>query len=254
MSLLEKTTLRAFEGVVFEEVRVKVATRWVLPLGVYHRTRRLGGQQWCPRCLGEDAHPYYRLDWRLAFSTSCSKHGVILHDRCASCGDPAVPHRGVDPQCHRCGFDRREARTTVADSRALQLEHAMRGVAYGIGTPPQPLRDLHPLAYFDLIRQVLSIVSSNPRSLRLRETVCRYLGGDPSPPSLSTKSAAFENLSTADRHRMVAIGARLLEGWPFNFIGFCAEAGMWKSWAMRGDQRHIPFAYAQAVATLLQPV
>lgn len=253
VSVLEKTTLRAFEGVVFEEVRVKVATRWVLPLGVYHRTRRLGGQQWCPSCLDEDAEPYYRLDWRLAFSSSCSKHGTILHDRCSICGEPAVPHRGVDPKCHQCDFDRRRSPVTAADSRALQLEHAMRAVAYGTGTPPPPLRDLHPLAYFDLIRQVFSILSSNPRSARLRETVSRYLGGDPSPPNRSTRSAAFENLSTVDRHRIVAIGACLLDGWPFNFVGFCAEAGMWKSWAMRGDQRQIPFEYADAVATYLSP-
>jgi hypothetical protein len=254
IALLEKTTLRAFEGIVFEHVRVKVATRWVLPLGVYHRTRRLGGQQWCPVCLREDTHPYYRLDWRLAFSTSCSKHGVMLHDRCTCCGEPAVPHRGVDPECHQCGFDRRKSPVTFGDSRALQLEHTMRAVAYGTGTLPPPLRDLHPLAYFDLLRQVFSIVSSNPRSAQLRETVTRHSGGDPSPPTRSMKSAAFENLSTSDRHRMIAIGACLLEGWPFNFIGLCAEAGMWKSWAMRGDQRHIPFKYADPVATYLAPI
>ncbi|WP_162232299.1 TniQ family protein [Methylogaea oryzae] len=56
-------------------------------------TKRHGGLQYCPSCLAEDAKPYYRLQWRLAWHTGCQKHGCLLLDRCRACGAPVEPHR-----------------------------------------------------------------------------------------------------------------------------------------------------------------
>lgn len=87
------TTLRAFEGIVFERINATGATRWLLPLGVYHRTRRAFGQQFCPVCLAADARPYLRQRWRLSINVVCAEHGVLLLDRCTACGKPLAPHR-----------------------------------------------------------------------------------------------------------------------------------------------------------------
>ncbi len=35
----------------------------------------------CPRCLRDDARPYRRLYWRLAWMGSCPAHGVLLEER-----------------------------------------------------------------------------------------------------------------------------------------------------------------------------
>ena len=39
-SRVRQTTFGSLEGVLFEQVRVTGPTEWVLPVGVYHRTRR----------------------------------------------------------------------------------------------------------------------------------------------------------------------------------------------------------------------
>lgn len=90
---ISATTLRAFEGLVFERINVAGATRGLLPLGVYHRTRRAFGQQFCPECLAADARPYLRRRWRLSINVVCADHGVLLLDRCMACGKPLAPHR-----------------------------------------------------------------------------------------------------------------------------------------------------------------
>lgn len=41
--------------------------------------------RYCPRCLAEDAQPYIRRSWRLAYSVVCRKHHIVLHDRCPHC-------------------------------------------------------------------------------------------------------------------------------------------------------------------------
>ena len=251
VELARATTLPSLAGILYERVRVQNVSRWILPLGVYHRTRRRAGQQWCAGCLKGDQRPYYRKNWRLAISSTCSRHGVVLADRCIECAAPAVPHRGVDPSCHLCGCDRRLYPHGLADPQVLQLEHMLRSIIAGLAQPPGTLRSIYPLAFFNLVRQVLSIVTANPRADRLRETVCRHAGGDPRPPRFESKLSAPELLSTDDRHRMMGIVARLLDGWPYKFAALCADAGMWRSWAMRGDQNGIPFAYGAVVDTYL---
>jgi hypothetical protein len=53
-----------------------------LLLSLRNSARRDGSTwvQYCPECLAEDEHPYYRRRWRLATRVSCPKHGCRLRD------------------------------------------------------------------------------------------------------------------------------------------------------------------------------
>lgn len=42
--------------------------------------------QYCPQCLGDDEVPYFRLQWRLAFTLICDRHLVKLAAHCHACG------------------------------------------------------------------------------------------------------------------------------------------------------------------------
>lgn len=250
MQLAELTTFRPLVGTLFEEVRITGSTQWVLPLGIYHRTRRHAGQQWCPHCLAEDSEPYYRRRWRLAIASTCSRHGVVLADRCHDCGAPAVPHRGIDPLCHHCGTDRRDHPGKVADSQALQFEFRLGELLGPSVVPRNELEALHPLAYFGLIRQVMTTLSRGERSQALRDEVVRRWGGDPAPH----QAKQVETSSAVDRHRLAGLTARAMRGWPWLFVAHCADAGVWKSWAF-GDRPYnrSPFAYADVVTRFLSP-
>ncbi len=177
----ELTTFRPWVGTLFEEVRVTGATQWLLPVGIHHRTRRRPGQQWCPLCLTEDAEPYYRRRWRLAIASTCPRHGLVLADSCHDCGAPAVPHRGADPWCHICTADRRDHPVMAVESQALQFEFRLSEMLAPDVVPRTDLEAIHPLAYFGLVRQVMTVLSGGERSQGLRDEVARSWGGDPAP-------------------------------------------------------------------------
>lgn len=114
---------------------------WLLALGTRNRVRH-GGQQCCPLCFAQDAAPYFRRTWRLAWHVGCPLHGVPLIDGCPDCQAPIEPHRLVADdqhlsQCSRCRFDWRHTAYTpisqgtlrfqqIADE-VLQAEHAILG-------------------------------------------------------------------------------------------------------------------------------
>lgn len=76
---------------------------WISAAGIYHRTRRRYGLNYCVYCL--EQRPAFRRMWRLAFVTVCSTHQALLSDSCGSCGSPIIPHHqhvsGL--YCGRCG-------------------------------------------------------------------------------------------------------------------------------------------------------
>jgi hypothetical protein len=125
------TTLRTYEGLLYSKFRMSGALHWILTLKMYHRKREGFGLQFCPTCLADDAIPYFRKSWRVAFNTVCTRHGTMLLDRCPTCDVAAVPHRldmakpdamEIAPlsYCHSCGFDLRNAPTLEPISYGVQ--------------------------------------------------------------------------------------------------------------------------------------
>ena len=76
---------------------------WVNALGIFHRTRKRYGMQYCAVCLHETS-AFLKI-WRLAFVTVCPIHRIALHDSCTQCGAPVAFHRTERfmASCHVCG-------------------------------------------------------------------------------------------------------------------------------------------------------
>lgn len=65
----------------------------IMPLGIFHRSRRRNGLAFCPICLIESATPHFRQAWRISYFTGCVRHSVYLRDCCSHCSAPLAPHR-----------------------------------------------------------------------------------------------------------------------------------------------------------------
>ena len=249
---IKATTLADYAGLVFEaDVDANAWRPWILPLGIYHRTRRRAGNQWCPECLSCDDAPYYRKRWRLAFVTACLRHHCVLLDRCEGCQAPSMPHRTLDPACHLCGLDRRHAPRRKADAKVLALQTRFEEILEGT-EPRDALEASHPLAYFGTLRRVLQTVATGPRSHRLRVHLSGLYGGDPTAPAWEGHERSVEFLPVLERHRMLTFAAPLLRGWPWMMVGLLGEAGVWKSWALPdGKGGGSPFIYADPVLRFL---
>jgi hypothetical protein len=83
--------------------RATAVIPWVNVVGLYHRTRRHHGLQYCPMCLRE--HALVPKIWRLSFVVHCPVHDIALRDSCPHCDAPFVPHRAMGrlDMCHACG-------------------------------------------------------------------------------------------------------------------------------------------------------
>lgn len=117
-----------------------VAARWLL--AVEGRVAR-PKHRWCPRCLAEDAVPYFRRAWRLEWVRWCPTHGTPLLDACPSCGEHLDFRRTswATPltRCWRCDSEltRERADSTPASSFVREAVDealaAMRAGDAGLG-------------------------------------------------------------------------------------------------------------------------
>lgn len=92
--------------------------------------------RYCPRCLGESA-ARWQLSWRLPWSFACTRHEMLLLDRCPKCGQPPLVHgyrrlRDVAPgtclygtgsaNAIHCGFFLPDAEAALLPSHSLILD------------------------------------------------------------------------------------------------------------------------------------
>lgn len=234
---LEAMTLRAFESVVFERFNETGNTRFLMPLSIFHRTRRAYGQQFCPLCLTEDKTPYLRRRWRLSLAVVCAKHGVLLQDRCGGCGSPLVPHRtdmnttGTFPrrstlrQCGHCwGSVVAAAAPVTRDANDMQLR-IDRALDLGFVTLSNQ-GAVYSHLYFDGLRQLMNGLTA--------------LG------PFSGQRGSFDRANVGDRLQRLHTAVALTDDWPNRFLRFCSKTkGPYT--AFTKDSAEIPYWIASVL-------
>lgn len=130
--------LRSNTGVSTNKLTAMTLCRGLLkPLLLPLRSNgRRDGSTWlqfCPQCLAEDAHPYFRRRWRLASRVTCTRHGSRLRDRCPSCRSRIAifDQSELAPQhfCVRCGYDLRRAWAIAISPAARQLDRCIDDIS-----------------------------------------------------------------------------------------------------------------------------
>lgn len=92
-------------GRVFTFARRFASVRSELNYDAYGRP----SYRYCPRCLSDDVHPYWRIAWRFQIWEICPIHYVDMQDQCPHCQAFIAPYRS------NIGFDREagSARTSL---------------------------------------------------------------------------------------------------------------------------------------------
>ncbi|QZA77470.1 TniQ family protein [Deefgea tanakiae] len=237
-------TLAAYEGTLYPEHNAHGHTRWILPLGIYHRTWKRFGLQFCPLCLAEDAEPYFRRAWRLAFSTVCDRHGILMHDCCHRCGAPVAFFRNdvgyrarhqfkSSACCSICGTDLSRAPAYDPPGTDGQTLAQLRSLALACSTGwwfvgSENLAYSH--LYFDVLHR-LAVLLASARGAKLLKAVEDQIGITPLH-KYETQRKVFELRSIEERHWLVLMALWLLQDWPDRFVRTCESARMWKSWLL----------------------
>lgn len=265
---IHEATLEAYQGRLFERHNPNGNNRWLMGLGLYHRTRRRHALQFCPRCLNDDGdQPYFRRHWRLSLATACPHHGLRLLDACPRCEAPVVLHRGelgcrqqVRPapmtDCHVCGYDLRTAGSVaVTDTGLLAFEAGLLQAAdtgWMAGS-----WNCYSHLFLAGAGQVLKLLGSRHPLLRgMGGKVWREVnGGSESKPFSPERGhgEGFDELRVGERHGCLHMANWLLTDWPERFVGFCRRERIYSSALLR-DFPYAPFWYADVVKTHLYVV
>lgn len=228
------TTLKSYEGIIYETHQPHGNTKWINPLGIYHRIHKHFGLQFCPICLAHDEEPYFRKYWRLAFYTECEKHHILLHDRCPSCGYAINFHRvemgvrsRIKPRsvinCFKCDYDLRDApkvklhcndwQTTIQYRTFLDFHE----IGWGF-TNSLTVQYLHQL--FEVQRHLCVLLSSTRRANCLLPYISKLLSFEIKIHD-SYSGVTFEKLNVHDRHILFHCATWLILDWPTRFISVC---------------------------------
>ncbi|HEY0003839.1 MAG TPA: TniQ family protein [Pyrinomonadaceae bacterium] len=251
------TTLSDYEGRLYEKHNPYGNTPWIMPVGVYHRTRTRYGLQFCPRCLAEDKEPYYRRSWRLAFVIFCEQHNVPLFDRCQQCGSPVNFHRNElgDRRkllaesitvCHACRSDLKDTPVSMveslADRRVLEFQRSLTRMMGRGWTRVKGYGVVYSHFYFIVLHQLMKVCATGKRAMSLREAVSRELNIERPLPTLTTSAHGIEHLNIMDRRKLLDMARYLLDDWPQRFIRLCLTHKVWSAALLR-DMAEPPFWY-----------
>jgi len=250
----EDTTLKGYEGWLYKTHQANGMNRWLVPLGIYNRKRQRSGLAFCPKCLSEDIEPYFRRQWRLAFSTVCTKHKCKLIDSCPSCQSSIVPHRtdmqsknyfptdGILVRCWKCGFRLSQSPVTQERNRKLikfqlMMEKALKqGYIPWAGNP-----SMHSIIFFDGIRKMIAGITSKATLKRLdRASIMKGV-------NLSSWDAnGLELYSIEARRELFGLIAKLCNHWPNNFTKHIHMCHLRYS-DLKAESNDLPFWYEDVI-------
>jgi hypothetical protein len=223
------TTLRSYEGKLFTKCNANGNQKWILPLGIFHRTRKRFGLQFCPKCLIDDGKiPYYRKTWRLALSITCPKCNILLLDRCPYCDKPitffrdelgfklSVNSLGLQV-CYSCKSDLRTS--PRCPSRIGMLGFQQRMLAYIEQTACKGRTES--VSYFDVLYQVVKILRSQQKHYQsFRNIISNYEGR----ALINKQPREFELAEVIFREATLMTAVWILDCWPGRFVTLCKEA------------------------------
>lgn len=250
---VRNTSLMAYKNWIVDDVNAYGNSRWILPLGIYHRIRRSNGIQYCPKCLADPKGPYYRRRWRLGFVVACAEHATTLQDECPACKAPISFHRremgnkaefpdGRIELCFRCQQDLSRVPSIEIPSSEMKFHHFLaNSITNGWVEAPDG-KPVYAHLYLDVLHQIMKLlISSNSRGLG---TIVSNASG--LALVQTARQTEIEHLNVSERHQLLLSAQWLLTDWPDRFIKLCKDHDVWSAWVLR-DMKSIPWWYASVI-------
>jgi len=249
INLINQTLLFTYKGVISKQYSGAGFVPGVLYLGVKHRKRTRFALQYCSLCLSEDAHPYFRKKWRLAYTVCCPKHQSLLDDRCRTCGQPVSYHRldysnkGMFSKdslaiCSECGSDYRSFKTVSVSDWLVSKQVFINNL---IDNKHQRLSSdvvVTSCDFFSVLRNFMYISTSSSYSYGLQKELFKrwpYVDGQ----AFRDKPRSVEYMDIKQRQISISLAMYMFDNWPDRFVDVCQLSRRGKWWIMH-DDKNIP--------------
>jgi hypothetical protein len=223
------TTVRGYRGYRPDDLWLMKRPPWLLRLGMRSRTRSRPWLQYCPYCLREDADPYFRRCWRLAFVTVCPDHHRRLLDRCEVCGAVVNMHRlpsdaETMTQCHDCWSDLRCAQAprlgrSATSHRLVRcqtfLVQTMRTGRCRLWGPST----IQGTRFFEVLHRRVRVFLTTMRAPAFREVFGTYGPGTMLPSRVASPTPrSIEGLGVEDRLELMRFVSLWFDQRPEEFM------------------------------------
>ncbi len=221
------SALSWYVGRAFWRMSASVKAAWVLPMGKTYERNRAPGAPFCPLCLITESIPTFQRDWRLAISSCCLQHNVLLEDRCKWCGAPAAPFHAVLKGhrvhlCWACGAQLGHDGTTPADASVVQLQSWLQQTLEAGWIALSDTQYLPGPAAFEIVHRLMSgIAIRDHHAAGQTDWAVQAVKAAELPALLratssggSASSAIPSSLRPGERHRLLRGVADLLADGP----------------------------------------
>lgn len=245
----KESTLAAYEGFLSEKINLNGSSRWILPVGVFHRSRRSSGLMFCPECLGHPDTRYFKRTWRLAWSICCIRHACLLENECSHCGAPVTPHRsdlaakGFIPTsetiatCSSCSKRLWHSSTRPATAAQLKFQKLLELTLQQGYVEWDGNSSLNSHLFFDGLRAIITSLCLSRAGI---VELCN-----------KGKALPFERISIEKRVAILEKLASVIQDWPHKFEQFCVTNKLRAS-DLRGDHQCLPYWYMRHVSQRMQ--
>jgi len=237
---LLRLTLRPYGDYLYAKHNPFGNTRWILPLGMYHRTRR-HGLQFCPLCLRSDV-PYFRRCWRLSFYVECDHHHVLMLDACPNCKAPVMFHRaelghrhrrGYPPtvNCFRCCFNLSWAGAQTYDWADQQAMLAAQAAIFSHFRHSAFLHERtfeSAQTFFDVLYLLCNRIGSSRRTGELYDWVQEQIRPNETR-QINRRVNKFDDRPIWERARLLEAAFWLLCDWPYRLNCAIRELNIYPS-------------------------
>ena len=249
--LLDATVSR-WVGRVFDHDDGCGKLPWLPPVGT-EKLSHFFGQQYCPRCLAEDAIPYFRLHWRLSFVTVCETHGNFLLDRCPRCAEPIHPlkigRKGRHIICGKCRAELIDAIPRQARYNMIQNQRYLRQVVEDSWADLPGYGPLYSLSFFWLASVLLHLLAGGKFARPLRDRLAQDQDSQRELALIPLVRDA-DRLPPERRAQLLALVLDLLDDWPHHFIEAARSVKATKCDLVKYAWR-VPFAFWEPVMSEL---
>ena len=173
---LNQTSLKSYAGYLNEEILEETRNALISPVKIKGLTNKLNGLKYCPLCLKEEN--YFKKEWRLSFYTVCTKHNIIMLDKCPQCGEPlTIVRRKNDIKefnCWKCGFIFQDAETEPVNKNSKSVEMLKKAMdILNKGWFEFDGKIYYSIAYFKIVKQLAKLIYN--REFRENYTLLKEL-------------------------------------------------------------------------------
>ena len=253
ISRVEATTLRRYEGILFETLDQPDTQTTSSGLPRFHPDWRRGdevireprkGQHltpwllprepvaavpFCPRCLSDGPVIYPRTAWHLALSVVCRRHEGVLWDHCPACAKPVWRCwvNGTPPGWERCwcGVALAQAPTVRAPESVLWLADRFHEALTTGRVLFDGLSSMSARCYFVTVRAFVECIRLRRVGQSWAESCWRHQGIDP-VGMCHQLATPFEGQPLPWRLRILDLVGTLLMQWPHGFLASCQRVSL----------------------------